>query len=297
MENKKAWLALCLICIIWGTTYLFLKIGVSYMAPFLFSGLRQIAAGGILLSALYIFRKAGRVSRQQVLLQSIAGFLMITIGNGLVAFGEVHIPSSMAAVICASMPVWVSIINLFSPGSIRLTWIGYLAIFLGVAGIVWLFSDSINDFGNLEYLTGALMTLIATFGWIAGSYILKRGASLSNPFMNTAIQMTAGGIGLLVISFVTGEDHSFHLGADGWFALIYLIVFGSIIAMMAYSYSLKYLPMPIVSVYAYVNPVVAIILGWIILNEQMTWTMLSACLIIILSVILLNQPVSKKRNR
>lgn len=296
MENKKAWFALLLICIIWGTTYLFLKIGVSYMAPFLFSGLRQVAAGSLLFFGLYIFGKAERVNRRQVVLQSIAGFLMITVGNGLVAFGEVHIPSSMAAVICASMPVWVSIINLFSPGSIRLTWVGYLAVFLGVAGIVWLFSDSINDFGNLEYLTGALMTLIATFGWIAGSYILKRGASLSNPFMNTAIQMTAGGIGLLIVSFAVGEDHNFHLGADGWFALIYLIVFGSIIAMMAYSYSLKYLPMPIVSIYAYVNPVVAIILGWIILDEQMTWTMLSACLIIILSVVLLNQPVSKKRN-
>ena len=296
MENRKAWIALLIICVIWGTTYLFLKIGVSEMPPFQFSGIRQVIAGLLLFTGIALFRKMQWPGWKQILLQSGAGFLMITIGNGLVAYGEVNIPSSMAAVICASMPVWVSIINLLAPGSIRLTWVGYFSLFLGLGGLFWLFSDSIAGFGDTKYLWGAILTLVATFGWIGGSYIIKRGASLSDPFLNTSLQMFSGGIGLILISFITSEHHTFDLSFNGWFALLYLIVFGSIIAMLAYSYALKHLPLPIVSVYAYINPVVAIILGWVILDEHLTWNMLAACVLIVLSVVLLNQPISKQRS-
>ncbi|MBK9396690.1 MAG: EamA family transporter [Saprospiraceae bacterium] len=140
MDNKKAWIALGIICIIWGTTYLFLKIGVHEMAPFLFSGIRQVTAGILLFIGLRIFLRLEKPSLENVLKQSAAGILMITVGNGLVAYGEVSIPSSLAAVICASMPVWVSLINLVTPGAIKLTWVGYLSILLGVCGIFWLFS-------------------------------------------------------------------------------------------------------------------------------------------------------------
>ena len=296
MENRKAWIAVMIICVIWGTTYLFLKIGVGEMAPFQFSGIRQVIAGSLLFAGLTVSGKFKRTGIENILKQSFAGFLMITIGNGLVAYGEVNVPSSMAAVICASMPVWVSIINIFSPGAIKLTWVGYFSVLLGIGGLLWLFSDSIAGFGDPQYLIGALLILIATFGWIGGSYIIKRGSKNTDPFLNTSIQMFAGGIGLLIISFITGEDHTFNFSSAGWFSMIYLILFGSILAMLAYSYALKFLPMPIVSVYAYINPIVAIILGWIILDEKMSWNMLGACLIVIFSVLLLNQPVSKHKN-
>ncbi len=294
MGNKKAILALILICIIWGTTYLFLKIGVNHMDPFFFSGIRQTCAGLLLLLFMWFSGKFEKITLRQFWMQSIAGFLMITLGNGLVAYAEVSIPSSMAAVICATMPVWVSLINLFSPGAIRLTWVGYLFVLVGLVGIFWLFSDSIGDFGNTAYLYGALLTLLATLAWIAGSYILRRGGQNYNPFINSGIQMVTGGIGLFVISYALGESH--HLSSDfqGWLALTYLTLIGSLVAMASYSYALKHLPMPIVSVYAYVNPVVAIILGWLILGESMTMNMLLACVVIIISIILLNQPFSKK---
>ena len=294
MGNKKAWAALIVICVIWGTTYLFLKIGVGEMAPFQFSGIRQIAASILLFLFIVIFSKFEFHSWSNFWKQSLAGFFMITIGNGLVGYGEVHIPSSMAAVICASMPVWVSLINLVMPGAIILTWVGYFSIFMGVCGIFWLFSDSINSFQDPAYTWGAVLTLVATFGWIIGSYIIKRASNQSNPFVNVAIQMFAGGAGLLLVSFFMQEDHTFQLSGSGWFALVYLVLFGSIIAMVAYAYALKSLPLPIVSVYAYINPVVAIILGWIVLNEKMSWNIMAACGVIIVSVILLNLPVSKK---
>ncbi|MCO6461937.1 MAG: EamA family transporter [Saprospiraceae bacterium] len=294
MDNKKAIFALVLICIIWGTTYLFLKIGVSDMDPFFFSAIRQTSAGILLLFGMWIFGRLDRITWSQFLLQSLAGILMITLGNGLVAYAEVNIPSSMAAVICATMPVWVSLVNIFSPGTIRLTLAGYGAILLGIFGIVWLFSDSIGDFGNVKYLSGALITLLATFAWIGGSYIMRRGARKTDPFINTGIQMFTGGIGLFVISFFLGEDQHFSASFNGWFALVYLTLFGSLVAMAAYSYTLKHLPMPVVSIYAYINPVVAIILGWIFLGETMTPRVLGACLVILVSVILLNLPGAKK---
>lgn len=295
MDNKKAWIALGIICIIWGTTYLFLKIGVHEMAPFQFSGIRQITAGILLYVGLKIFLRLEKPSLENVLKQSAAGILMITLGNGLVAYGEVSIPSNLAAVICASMPVWVSLINLVTPGAIKLTWIGYLSILLGVCSILWLFSDSITNLTDMKYLWGTFLTLLATFGWIGGSYIIKRGSGNANPFLNTAIQMFSGGLGLLLVSLTIGEEHTFNLSSSGWFAMIYLIVFGSIIAMMSYSYALKHLPLPIVSAYAYINPVVAIVLGWIVLNEKMSLNILGACILIILSVVLLNLPVSKRK--
>ncbi|HPE09881.1 MAG TPA: EamA family transporter, partial [Saprospiraceae bacterium] len=127
MGNKKAFLALVLICIIWGTTYLFLKIGVDHMEPFFFSGIRQTCAGVLLLLIMWFLGKFEKITWRQILMQTVAGLLMITLGNGLVAYAEVSIPSSMAAVICATMPVWVSLINLLSPGAIRLTGWGYLS--------------------------------------------------------------------------------------------------------------------------------------------------------------------------
>ena len=294
MGNKKAFLALVLICIIWGTTYLFLKIGVDHMEPFFFSGIRQTCAGVLLLLIMWFLGKFEKITWRQTLMQTVAGLLMITLGNGLVAYAEVSIPSSMAAVICATMPVWVSLINLLSPGAIRLTGWGYLSVMVGVAGIFWLFSDSIGDFGNKAYIYGALLTLLATLAWIAGSYILRRGGNNNHPFINSGIQMATGGIGLFAISFVLGESHHLSTDSQGWVALIYLTLIGSLVAMAAYSYALKHLPMPIVSVYAYVNPVVAIILGWMILGESMTLNMLLACMVIIISIILLNQPFSRK---
>ncbi len=294
MGNRKAWIALIIICIIWGTTYLFLKIGVGEMAPFQFSGIRQVMTGIILFLFILIFSKFEFHSWSNLWKQSLAGFFMITIGNGLVGYGEVNIPSSMAAVICASMPVWVSLINLVRPGAIKLTWVGYFSIFLGVAGILWLFSDSINSFQDPAYTWGAFLTLVATFGWIAGSYIVKRTSDQSNPFVNASIQMFSGGVGLIIVSLIMKEDHTFQLSGSGWFALVYLILLGSIVAMIAYAYALKKLPLPIVSVYAYINPVVAIILGWIVLNEKMSLNIFAACGVIILSVVLLNLPVSKK---
>lgn len=115
-----------------------------------------------------------------------------------------------------------------------------------------------------------------------------------NPFVNTSIQMIVGGLGLFIASWIMGESYHFSVTFEGWFALIYLILIGSLVAMASYSYALKHLPMQIVSIYAYINPVVAIVLGWVFLGESMTLSMLGACLVIVMSVVLLNLPMSKK---
>lgn len=293
-KQKKAWLAVAAICIIWGTTYLFLKIGVTEVAPFLFSGIRQLAAGLILLMIILFKSKVKKPSVKMILKQSMAGFFMITLGNGLVAYGELSIPSSMAAVICATMPVWIAVINSVLPGRSKLSWTGYLGIIIGIGGILLLFSDSLINFRDSAYITGAVLTLVATFGWILGSFMIMDTAGKEDPFLMSAIQMISGGLGLLLISAIFEDNHSLQMSSAGWFALLYLIVFGSIIAMGAYAYALQVIPLQVVSMYAYINPIVAIILGWIVLNESMTWMTLGACMVIILGVVLLNLPKSKK---
>ena len=291
--SLKAWIALVLICTIWGTTYFFLKIGVGEMAPFLFSAIRQTAAGLILFLVLCCFGQFHKLSKKTILLNSLAGFLMITLGNGLVAYGELSIPSSMAAVICSSLPIWVALLTAYMPSGYRLSRLGIFAVIIGLIGILGLFSDSLAQFTDLNYIGGAVLTLVATFCWIAGTYVIKKQNETVNPFLIASIQMFAGGLGLFLISFIFEQNAAITLSTNGWLSLIYLTIFGSIIAMGAYSLALKEMPIQIVSVYAYINPVVAIILGWIFLNEKMTLTTLISCIIIITSVILLN--FSRKR--
>ena len=227
--------------------------------------------------------------------QALAGILLITVGNGFVSYGEVFVSSSLAAVICSSMPVWIAIINEFRKNTVRMSVLGYFSIILGLAGILGIFSDSLSLGTDRATMWGVLLILLATFGWIGGSIISKNAPRDANPFVLSSIHMIAGSLVLFLISFLTEKDHSLALDQQGWFAFIYLIIFGSIIGMAAYAHALSKLPLPIVSVYAYVNPVVAIIVGWIFLHEQLTWQILISCVAIIISVILLNLPAAKRR--
>lgn len=295
MKKNSGFLSLLAICLIWGTTYLFLKIGVAQVPPFYFAAIRQLCAGLILLAGLIFIGKKKLPDPKTLRNQAIAGILLITIGNGFVSYGEVHVSSSLAAVICSSMPVWIALLNEFRKNGLRLSGLGYFAILLGLMGIIGIFSDSFSFTAHKENTFGIILILIATFGWIGGSIISKNAPTGSNPFVLSAIQMISGGFVLLLISLFTEHNFSLSLDQTGWFSLFYLILFGSIIGMAAYAHALSKLPLQIVSVYAYINPVVAIIVGWIFLHEKLTWQILICCLMIILSVILLNLPFARRK--
>lgn len=271
MKNSKllAILALAAVCLIWGTTYLALRIAVTHFPPFLFTALRQTTAGLLLVGFLVVFRKMRLPSKGEMAKQAIGGFFMITLGNGLVAWAEMHIPSGVAAIICSLMPVLVILINLTVHKDERPTVPILLGLAFGLLGVMLIFSEYLNDFSNASYTTGIVFTFLAAFSWASGSVWIKRSVSPSNPFINAGLQLFFGGVFCFLLSLLFDDLTAVKWSAEAFNALIYLIMFGSIIAYASYTYALRKLPMTIVSLYAYINPIVAVVLGWLMLDEKL----------------------------
>ncbi|OSZ78236.1 hypothetical protein CAP35_08225 [Chitinophagaceae bacterium IBVUCB1] len=270
-RHSKAILALVYICIIWGTTYLSGRIVVQLFPSFLFAAIRQIVSAVIILGiALAINRKAD-LSKQNILHQIKIGFLLITMGNGLVMWGVRFIPSGVAALICGLMPLNAVLINIAITKE-RINGLILLGMLTGFGGIALIFKDNLSDLTNSNYLLGIIATFIATTCWSFGSVINKKHVSTTNPIFNSGMQLVFGSIGLFSISLFA-DDYS-HVDlfqpAVIW-NLAYLVIFGSVLAYTLYMYALKELPVGIASLYAYVNPLVAVVLGYLVLNEQLTW--------------------------
>jgi len=284
-----AYLALAAICIIWGTTYLVMRMAVVEFPPFLFVSIRQIIAGLILAGFMLTVGKVKLAGRAYLIRQAIAGFFMITLGNGLVAWAEVHIPSGVAAVICSLMPVMVILINLSINKDERPTVPIMLGVAIGMIGIVLIFSEHINQFTNVEYILGIIVTFVAVVSWASASIWLKKHSEQSNPFLNAGLQMFFGGIWMIPLSLIFDDMSQVHWTASVIYPLIYLIVMGSVTAYACFSYALRKLPMTIVSLYAYVNPLVAVVLGWVVLDEKLNAKIWVAILLTVAGIYIVNR--------
>jgi drug/metabolite transporter (DMT)-like permease len=288
-NNYIAYLALAAVCIIWGTTYLALRIAVVGFPPFLFTALRQTTAGLLLAGFMFTLGKAAIPSKQQILQQAIAGFFMLSLGNGLVAWAEVHIPSGVAAIICSMMPVLVILMNLVLSRDEKPTFPIVLGVILGLIGIVMIFGEHIAEFSKTEYLIGIVLTFAAVVSWAGGSIWIKKKNTDSNPFVNAGLQMFFGGLWCFPLSFAFDDLSSVTWTAEIAYSLIYLIIFGSIIAYASYGYALRKLPMTIVSLYAYVNPLVAILLGWLVLDEKLNLKIILAFILTVAGIYIVNR--------
>ena len=289
-SNPKAYLALVIVCIFWGTTYLALRIGVADFPPFLFSGIRQFAAGVLLFTWMALAGKLEKLTGKDIAKQALPGFLLITLGNGLIGWAEIYIPSGLAALIVSVMPIYIVAIN-FASGKEQKkfnikTILGFI---LGCAGIVLIFKDNLTDLGKPEYLWGVLVSFAASFFWAIGSIYIKSNTFRTNDYSNAAIQFTSGGVGCFLFSLVFDDYHQLATVApESLWALLYLTLIGSLLAYMSYLYAIKHLPIVVVSTYAYVNPVIAILLGVVILNEKITWVTVLALAVTLYGVWLIN---------
>lgn len=284
-----AYAALAAICLIWGTTYLVIRIAVVDFPPFLFVAIRQVLAGLLLVSFMLFILKEKMPSRSHLIRQSIAGFFMISLGNGLVAWAEVHIPSGVAAVICSLMPVMVILINLTLNRDERPTIPIILGVAIGMIGIIMIFSEHLAEFGKFEYILGVMLTVVGVVSWAGGSIWLKKQSATSNPFLNAGLQMFFGGVWLFPMSFIFDDLSSVTWTIESFYSLVYLILFGSITAYACYAYVLRKLPMTIVSMYAYINPIVAVLLGWIVLNERLNVKIGVAILLTVAGIYIVNR--------
>lgn len=284
-----AYLSLAAICLIWGTTYLALRIAVLHFPPFLFVAIRQLTAGLLLAGFMVFFAKVQLPSREYIFRQAIAGFFMISMGNGLVAWAEVYVPSGVAAIICSLMPMMVILINLAVNRDEKPTIPIVVGVMVGLIGIIMIFSEHLSDFAKLEYQIGIALIFLAVVSWAGGSVWMKKRSGEGNPFLNAGLQMFFGGLWLIPGIFLFDDLTAVTWSSEAVYSLIYLIIFGSIIAYACYSYTLRKLPMTIVSLYAYVNPIVAVILGSIVLDEKLNSKIILAIFITVAGIYIVNR--------
>jgi drug/metabolite transporter (DMT)-like permease len=285
----SAWIAFVAICIIWGTTYLGIKIGVAYMPGLFLAGFRNIIAGLILLIIAFFVAKE-KPDLKTVGFLSLIGLFNLGMGNGLVSWAEEYVSSGLTAIICALSPLWIAIFSLIILRNSRLNWISVTGLFLGFLGIAGVFKDYLPELANPNYRFGIIIIIIANMGWGLGSVLLVRKALKISVFYISGIQMLAAGIVLLIASgFAAPIPNLAQIAWEGWAAIAYLVVFGSIISYIAYMHALKFIAPARLSVYSYINPLVALWLGWLVLNELLTWFMLLSSLITVIGVWMVNK--------
>lgn len=297
MEKRSdliAYLALAAICFLWGTTYLALRIGVVQFPPFLFSTIRFLLAGPILILLVMIFGKVRLPGKNVIKEQAIGGLLMVTCGISIVTYAEVQISSGIAAVICSMMPIYVILINLFITKDERPNVFVIVGLAMGFAGILLIFSEHLVEFSNPKYLKSILLTFSANLCWAIGSVWTKKKNSGSNPFMNAGLQLSFGGIFLIPLSLLFDDYATIQWTTPVIFSLSYLVLIGSVAAYACYFYAIGKLPMTLVSLYAYINPVIAVLLGWLILSEKLNIKIAIAIAVTLTGIYLVNRGYQMK---
>lgn len=284
-----AYLALACVCIVWGTTYLALRIGVTQFPPFLFSIFRFLLAGPLLIILTFAIGKVSWPDTRMLRDQAIGGLFMITLGISIVAYAEVHVSSGVAAIICSLMPVWTVLINVVISKDERPNWLILVGLFTGLAGIVLIFGEHLEEFADRNYTTGIVAVVLANLCWAIGSIYVKKKNQHANPFLSAGFQMLFGGIFLIPLSLMFDRYETISWSSEVIYSLTYMIIIGSMAAYVCYAYAMKKLPMTIVSLYAYINPIVAVALGWLVLDESLNLRVTIAILLTIAGIYMVNR--------
>ena len=298
-ENKKAvsvrraglaaWICLLIVYVVWGSTYLAIRVGVETMPPLLMAAARSLVAGLIMFPLGLRRRRSAPLERRwpsgaQWRWCATAGVLLL-VGQGVVGVAERTIPSGLAALLVATVPLWLLGLDA-GLNHVRLGLAPLAGLLLGLVGVALL--SSLGGSGPVS-VAGVLTVVGAAGLWALGTMTARRGTFPASPVLATGMELLAGGVALLVLAAVTGEFGSLHLGqvsAQSWIALGYLTVIGSIVAFSAYGIAVRSLPTPTVATYAYVNPVIAVLLGALILGEQLTPAMIGGGVLVVGAVVL-----------
>ncbi len=288
-RDGRIWVGMLVLYLVWGSTYLGIAVAVETIPPFLMAAVRFSLAGLILLT--WSIARQGRAfirpTRREWRDSAIVGALLLGGGMGMVAYGEQTIPSGIAALMIAMMPVWVAVLGRVFLGE-RLPRLAVVGIVLGFVGIAILVGPSaLGGVGALDPV-GLAAVLISPIAWAIGSLFATHRAVLPRrPLVATGAQMLVGGLVLAVMSGATGEFGTFDVGAvsrESVIALLYLLVLGSLVAFTVYGWMMRVAPLPLVTTYAYVNPVVAVILGALILGETIDLRTVVAGAVIVTAV-------------
>lgn len=277
--------AYLIVCVVWGSTYLAIRIGVQELPPALFAGIRFLVAGAVLLliaRALgYRLPSRGRDWRTN----AVVGLLLLCCGNGLVVWAEQYTPSGIAAIFVVTVTLWLALFDAVIPGSpARATLAQAAGLLVGFGGTMLLVGEDVGALRGADWRGPAALTAGAAV-WALGSVYSTRRPTQSGPYVNSALQMLAGGTALTLAGSALGEWNAVRLSLRGVGALAYLIVFGSLIGYSSFVYLLRHLPPTVLGTHSYVNTVVAVFLGWLVLAEPITGRTLLAMAIVLGAVL------------
>jgi len=282
--------AFAAIYLIWGSTYLAIRYAIETLPPLLMMGMRHLSAG----AALYAWtrwRGTPAPRLREWVQPALIGALLFLGGHGSLAWAEQRVPSGIAALLVATLPMWIVVLARAKGTERKFTGRALAGLALGFVGVAVLFGPDILRHGGEVNLLGAFAVLFGTFIWAAGTIWMRSVKMPDSPVISSAMQMLGGGVALMIAATLTRETAGFHLSAvseRSWMALAYLAVFGSIIAFTAYSWLHMVASPSRVATYAYVNPVVAVLLGWLLASEPMGVFTILAMLIILAGVALVN---------
>ena len=286
-------LALAAVYLIWGSTYLAIRFAVETLPPFYMAAVRFLIAGAILYGWRRL-RGAPRPTRAQWKAATVVGVLMLVGGNGAVVWAEQWVESGTAALVVATVPLWMVLMDWLRPGGTApraRVWVG---IAVGLAGVVLLLGGP--DTGE-RFVAGWTALILGSISWAAGS-IYSRSAVMPGPLVATGMQMLAGGVGLALAGLLTGETAALDpssFSTRSVLALVYLIVFGALAGYSAYVWLLRVTTPALASTYAYVNPLVAVFLGWLLADERLTARIVVASLVIVGAVALITSSRIRRR--
>ena len=281
----RALIAYLLVCVVWGSTYLAIRIGVADLPPFLFAGARFFTAGILLGGA--VLATGGQLPRsaREWRILAIGGTFLLVGGNAIVVWAEQTMPSGLASVYVAAGPLWTALFDSLVPGGkTRLTWKMALGLLAGFLGICLLSGVTPSQIFSTE-MRGPIALTLAAASWAMGSVYTKRHTTSVSIYSAAAVQMTVAGGLLLILGLGLGEAGMWHLTPAGTGSLVYLILIGSLVGYTAFGYALRHSSPTVVGTFAYVNPVVAVLLGWLVLHEVVTARTLVAMAIILGAVL------------
>lgn len=295
-DKLLAYVAFGIVCLVWGTTYLGIAIVIETLPTFLFAGTR-FTLGGLLLLVIALARgeKLPREGRDWANL-ALIGVLMVGVANAVVVWAEHYLSSGFAALLVATAPFWMAVLEALR-GNSDFTGRKVLGMLVGFSGVAILVAPELRVSSvNLHLLIGVIALQVGSIAWNYGSIRAKYHVSRNvQPFTSAALQMLLGGLVVSTFGLARGEASAFHFNARTLTAYLYLVVFGSVVAYGAYVYALSKLKTSTTSLYAYINPLVAVVLGWLILDEKIGWNVLVAMLVIFSGVALVQTAPPRSR--
>jgi len=292
-ELYKAYIALALVSFFWGTTYIASRIGAQHMPGLFVAGLRQFFSGIILVG--FFLAKGYNIPQWEVLKKiSVQSVFMICIANGLLTWSVEYISGGLAAIIAALVPLFIVLFSVWLNKCAKITRWMVVGLIIGFAGVLTIFYDYLGQLQSKTFVIGVVLALISTLSWSFGTVYTSKQKPTIDILFGVGLQMLIAGTAMLIICAFTGKYVNIaDANSDAVYAIVYLVIFGSLITYSAYVFAISKLPATLVSIYAYINPVVAVGLGWLLLSEKMNAHMLLGTLITLGGVYLVNREYKK----